>query len=323
MIQNLCEPIQRANNRRMMYIIIQMIIFVINILMMKRQLLSLIVIFFFVLAGCSRNSEKNAIKVMTLNVRYNNPRDSVNSWPYRASQVCSFIIEEKPDILGMQEVLWNQYEELDSVLTEYTSTGVGRSDGAKGGEMNPVFFRKERFDMVRTITFWLSDSTDLPGSIGWGAALPRIVTWMELVDKDNHGHIFFFNTHFSHVSDSARILSSRIIMTEVNRIAEGFPFIITGDFNMLPSSKGYAILTGPDESIPLMKDSYVISEKRPSGPSYTFNGFSDKPGNGRIDYIFVRNGMKVLDHITVIKKEKGVYISDHWPVMATVLITED
>ena len=87
---------------------------------------------------------------------------------------------------------------------------------------------------------------------------------------------------------------------------------------MLPDSKGYSILTGPDESVPLLKDSYVISEKRPAGPAYTFNGFSDKPGSGRIDYIFVRNGMKVLDHSTIIKKEHGIFISDHWPVEATV-----
>jgi endonuclease/exonuclease/phosphatase family metal-dependent hydrolase len=290
---------------------------------MKKLFICIIVIFIFFLAGCSHKPDKDAIKVMTLNVRYDNPRDSINAWPERASQVCSFIIKERPDILGMQEVLLNQYKVLDSVLTEYTSIGVGRDDGARAGEMNPVFFRKERFDMVRTITFWLSETPDIPGSKGWGASLPRIVTWMELVDKNNHNHFFYFNTHFAHDSDSARIMSSKILLKEVGKIAEGFPFIITGDFNMLPTSKGYAILTGPDESVPLLKDTYVISEKRPLGPSYTFNGFSDKPGKGRIDYIFVRNGMKVLDHSTVNKKEKGIYLSDHWPVKSTVLFSEN
>jgi len=287
---------------------------------MKRQYIYFIVIFFFLLAGCSRGSDKNAIEVMTLNVRYDNPEDSINAWPNRASQVCNFIQKEKPDILGMQEVLWQQYVVLDSVLTEYTSTGVGRDDGAREGEMNPVFFRKERFDMVRTITFWLSDTPEIPGSIGWGASLPRIVTWMELVDKNSHEHFFYFNTHFAHDSDSARIMSSKILLREVNKITDGFPFIITGDFNMLPTSKGYAILTGPDESVPLLKDSYVISEKKPYGPAYTFNGFSDKRGTGRIDYIFVRSGMKVLDHSTIIKKERGIFISDHWPVKSTILL---
>ena len=287
---------------------------------MKKLLIFFIVIFLLVLMGCSDASEKNAIKVMTMNVRYDNPDDSSNAWPNRAGQVSNFILKEKPDILGMQEVILRQYEFLDSVLTEYSSIGIGRDDGVRGGEMNPVFFRKERYDMVRTITFWLSDTPEIPGSKGWGASLPRIVTWMELVDKNSHEHFFCFNTHFAHDSDSARIMSSKILLKQVETIAGDFPFIITGDFNMLPASTGYSILTGPDESVPVLKDSYTITEKRPSGPGYTFNGFSDKPGTGRIDYIFVRNGMKVLDHRTIPKKEKGIYISDHWPVEAVISI---
>lgn len=295
-----------------------MIIFDKNSGKMKNLLICLIVIFLNIFYGCSHNRGENDIKVMTLNVRYDNPQDSIFAWPNRASQICNFINTEKPDILGMQEVLWHQYQVLDSVLVDYSSVGVGRDDGAREGEMNPVFFRKEKYDLVRNITFWLSDSTDVAGSKGWGASLPRIVTWMELVDKNSHKHFFFFNTHFAHDSDSARLMSSKILLNEVNKIAEGYPFIISGDFNMPPTSTGYSILTGPDESVPLLKDSYVISEKRPSGPLYTFNGFSDKTKSARIDYIFVRNGMKVLDYRTVVKKEHGIYISDHWPVEAVV-----
>lgn len=268
--------------------------------------------------ACSRDSDKNAIKVVTLNVRYDNPDDSINAWPNRVAIVCNYINNEKPDILGMQEVLLHQYELLDSVLDDYSSVGIGRTDGVKAGEMNPVFFRKERFDMSRTKTFWLSDTPEVPGSMGWGASLPRIVTWMELVDRNSHEHFFFFNTHFAHDSDSARIMSASILLNSVDSIAKGFPFIITGDFNMLSTSKGYAILTGPYESVPLLKDSYFISDKNTVGPGYTYNAFTDKQGSGRIDYIFVKDGMKVLEQSTIIKKVRGVYISDHWPVMAIV-----
>lgn len=287
---------------------------------MKKVTLCIAVILIVIFSGCSDSARKNAIKVMTLNVRYNNPYDSANAWPNRASIVCNFINDEKPDIKGMQEVLISQYELLDSVLTGYASVGVGRSDGAKGGEMNPVFFRKERFDMARTKTFWLSQTPEIAGSMSWGAGLPRIVTWMELVDKNTHEHLFFFNTHFAHDSDSARIMSSRLLLTCIDSIASGFPFIITGDFNQTPVSKGYAVLTGPAESVPLFVDSYVVSDKNPAGPGYTFNGFSEKQGEGRIDYIFVKNGMKVLDHSTSVIKEKGVYISDHWPVEALIAL---
>ena len=270
------------------------------------------------LSGCSDRSDKETIKVMTLNVRYDNQGDSANAWSNRAPIVTRFIQHEKPDLLGMQEVLFNQYGLLKSVLTDYSSAGFGRNDGANDGEMNPVFFRQEKFDMIRTKTFWLSETPEIPGSMAWGASLPRIVTWMELVVKKSHEHFFFFNTHFAHDSDSARIMSSELLLNKVDSIASGLPFVITGDFNMLHSSKGYALLTGPRESIPLLNDTYVISEKEHVGPAYTFNGFSDSARSSRIDYIFVRNGMSVTKQRTIIKKEHGIYISDHWPVEAVV-----
>jgi endonuclease/exonuclease/phosphatase family metal-dependent hydrolase len=287
---------------------------------MKKYTGFLIVIIYLLVIGCSHSKKKDAIKVMTMNVRYDNPDDSLNAWPNRIPLICSCISKEKPDIMGMQEVLWHQYQTMDSVMKGYSSVGVGRDDGARGGEMNPVFFRKERFDLVRTLTFWLSETPDLPGSRGWGATLPRIVTWLELVDKNTHEHFFFFNTHFAHDSDSARIMSSRILLKEVEKIADGFPFIVTGDFNMLPYTTAYSILTGPNESVPALRDTYFISEKKPVGPIFTFNGFSDQPGNGRVDYIFVKNGLRVLNHSTLDVKDKEIFISDHWPVIARISI---
>ncbi|MCU0472765.1 MAG: endonuclease/exonuclease/phosphatase family protein [Bacteroidales bacterium] len=287
---------------------------------MKRVLLFCVIILLVVASGCSDDLRKEALKVMTLNVRYDNPNDSTNAWSKRAAIVCNYIKAEKPDIFGLQEVIAHQYEYLDSVLTDYMSVAVGRSDGAREGEMNPVFFREERFDMTRTKTFWLSETPEVAGSMAWGAGLPRIVTWIELVEKESHQHIFFFNTHFAHDSDSARIMSSKLLLGMVDSIAAGFPFVITGDFNMTTDSKGYAILTGPAESVPLLQDSRLISVKNPGGPSGTFNGFSDKRRSGRIDYIFVKNGIKVLDQKTILRKERGIFISDHWPVEAIVLI---
>lgn len=280
----------------------------------------LFVLLFF--SACKGNSDKDSIKVMAFNIRYDNPRDSLNAWPNRAEMAVEFLRNESPDLLGMQEVLSHQFDYLDSVLTDYGSIGVGRNDGSRSGEMNPVFYKKDRFDLVRTLTFWLSETPYIPGSMAWKAGLPRIVTWAELADKVTGGHLFFFNTHFAHDSDSARVMSSELLLQKADSIAAGFPFVITGDFNMLPGSRGYSILTGPYESVPLLIDSHTISEKRPLGPSYTFNGFSDKIGEGRIDYIFVKAGSAVLEHKTCIKKENGIYISDHWPVMAVVKIEE-
>ncbi len=285
---------------------------------MKKLYLLPVIFLLVLLPGCNKKSNVDVLKVMTFNIRYDNPRDSINAWPNRAAFLCRFLKDEDPDLIGMQEVLAQQHDYIDSVMTGYSSVGVGRSDGAKKGEMNPVFFKKERFDLIRTKTFWLSDTPDVAGTKAWGANLPRIVTWVELSEKTTSEHFYFFNTHFAHDSDSARILSSGLLLNRVDSIADGFPFVVTGDLNMLISGKGYEILTGPYESVPLFTDTYAVSEKRPTGPAYTFNGFSDSTSAGRIDYVFVRTGMKVLEHRTFIRKEHGVFISDHWPVMATI-----
>jgi len=289
-----------------------------NLKMMRRILFISLAIFQIVITGCSRETETEPVKVMTFNIRYDNPRDNENAWPNRIPVVCNFLSTEKPDLIGMQEVLYQQYHVLDSALKDYQSVAVGRTDGLKAGEMNPVFFRKERFELIRTKTFWLSETPEIAGSMAWGAGLPRIVTWVELADKKSDRHFFFFNTHFAHDSDPARKNSALLLLTMADSIASGFPLIITGDLNMLPNSEGYSILTGPFESVPLIRDTYTITEESPEGPVYTFNGFSDKPGQGRIDYIFVRDGMRALNHRTIIKKDQGIFISDHWPVTATI-----
>ncbi len=270
------------------------------------------------LAGCTGFNQDKGLTVMTFNIRYDNPDDGINAWPNRIALVCDLLKKEKPDLLGLQEALWYQYEKIDSAISGYSSVSRGRDDGKKAGEMNSVFYNVRRFDYVRDSTFWLSESPSVPGSKGWGASLPRIVTWVELKDKNNQKSLYYFNTHFAHDSDSARIMSAGILLKEVKRIAGKNRFVITGDFNMVPESKAYSILTEKSSSRPLLKDSYLISKVKPGGPDYTNNGFRDRPGKSRIDYVFVRDGMKVDSASVVVKKEGPVFVSDHWPYKAVI-----
>jgi len=287
---------------------------------MKRLALVLSFLSLILLTGCRGKNEDWNLTVITFNIRYDNPDDSINAWPNRVGIVCDLLKKEKPDLLGLQEALWYQYEAIDSAITGYSSVAKGRDNGKKKGEMNPVFYNINRFDIVRENVFWLSETPDNPGSKGWGASLPRIVTWVELTDKKTHKPLYYFNTHFAHDSDSARIMSAGILLNEVKRIAGKNRFVITGDFNMNPESKAYSILTESPSSHALLKDSYLISQTKPEGPAYTFNGWTDEPGKSRIDFIFVRKSMKVLNHSTIVKKEGHVFISDHWPVKAVISI---
>jgi len=228
--------------------------------------------------------------------------------------VTDFILEQGPDLLGMQEVLWHQYEYLDSALAGYGSVAIGRDDGQRGGEACPVFYRHDRFTELGSGTFWLSATPDIPGSVGWGAALTRIATWVRLYDKTVSDTLCYFNTHFDHISDSARVMSSGVLLDRVREIAGDNNFVITGDFNALPGSLAITRMKEGGFAV----DTYLISETPPAGESYTFNGWKDLQGEGRIDYIFVRAGMKAHSHHIWRVINDGIFISDHWPVTATV-----
>lgn len=285
---------------------------------MKSFLVLSVFITLIILAGCSRNNPDRNISVMTFNIRYDNPGDSINAWPNRVGIVCDLLKIEKPDLLGLQEALWYQYEAIDSALTGYSSIAKGRDDGKKKGEMNPVFYNNSRFQLINTNTFWLSETPDKPGTKGWGASLPRIVTWVELKDKKSDKSLFYFNTHFAHDSDSARVMSAGILLSEVKRISGKNKFIITGDFNMSPESRAYSILTEKSSSGSTLKDTYLLSKTKPEGPSNTTTSFKGVPGKSRIDYVFVRSGMKVLNASVIVKKEGPVFVSDHWPYKAVI-----
>ena len=255
-----------------------------------------------------------AIDVMSFNIRLDTQHDGPNAWPHRAGMVAGFVNDQIPDLLGMQEVLWHQYLYLDSALIGYGSVAAGRDDGLREGEACPVFYRLGRFDRLDRGSFWLSATPDVPGSVGWGAALTRVATWVRLYDKVRQDTLLFINTHFDHVSDSARVMSSGVLLGRLKELAGNNDFIITGDFNARPGSLAIERMTEEGYAM----DSFMLSETPPSGESYTFNGFKEEPGEGRIDYIFVREGMKVLSHKTHRIIEEGVFISDHWPVTARV-----
>lgn len=255
-----------------------------------------------------------AIDVMSFNIRLDTQHDGPNAWPHRAGMVAGFVNDQIPDLLGMQEVLWHQYLYLDSALIGYGSVAAGRDDGLREGEACPVFYRLGRFDRLDRGTFWLSATPDVPGSVGWGAALTRVATWVRLYDKVKLDTLMFMNTHFDHVSDSARVMSSGLLLGRLKELAGNNDFIITGDFNARPGSLAIERMTEEGYAV----DSFILSETPPSGESYTFNGFKEEPGEGRIDYIFVREGMKVLSHKTHRVIEEGIFISDHWPVTARV-----
>lgn len=246
----------------------------------------------------------------TLNVRYDNPGDKGNRWKFRRERVCQFILERQIDVVGMQEVLHNQFLDLKRGLPGYEGVGVGRDDGRKAGEYAPLFYRKDRLEVLDSGTFWLSEHPDRPGRPGWDAACTRIATWAKFREKAT-GRIFMgVNTHFDHVGEEARRQSALLIISRIQEIVGDNPAVVTGDFNVTDNSEAYITIT---------TDSFVLKDAHKtaaqvSGVDYTWHNFARIPPKEcvKIDFVFVTPSITVLSS-EVPAEDPDALLSDHNP----------
>lgn len=260
------------------------------------------------------------LNIMTFNIRYNNPADSLNAWPFRTDKVTSQVLFHEAHIVGVQEALFDQIQDMDRALTKYKYVGVGREDGKLKGEFSAIFFDTTRLQILRSQTFWLSETPQVPGSKSWDAAITRIVTWAEFRDKKTQKRFFIFNTHFDHLGKVARAESAKLLLKYSNQIAGAIPYVVTGDLNAGPEQEPIQVLTNAKDPL-YLSDAKAISTTPHYGPVGTFNGFQSKEANDfPIDYIFIKNGVKVLKHATLSETWQGRFSSDHFPVLARVVI---
>jgi len=263
---------------------------------------------------------QEALHVMTLNIRLNTKSDSLNAWPYRSDFVASQVLFHETHLLGVQEALHDQMEDLKKRLKNYNYTGVGRDDGKTKGEYSAIFYDSTRLQLLQSATFWLSETPDIPGSKSWDAAITRIVTWGRFRDKKTKKIFFAFNTHFDHIGKAARKESALLLKKKMLEIAVNDPVIIMGDFNAKPGSEPVQVMLNPSDGLDV-KDTKDVSATPHYGPSGTFNGFQNKElDHEPIDYIFIRGKIKVLRHATLSQTWQGRFSSDHFPVFAQLII---
>lgn len=261
-------------------------------------------------------------RVMTYNIRYAGDEkiDAVNAWSIRKILVANMIDFNHANIVGVQEALLNQLNDLSTLLDGYSWFGVGRDDGINKGEFSAILFKVDRFKVIEQSTFWLSDTPDIP-SKGWDAAFPRVVTWGKFKDKYTQKEFYVFNTHYDHLGEAARINSSKLLKKRISEIVGNLPALVMGDFNTQDSTAAYEIISDKDGNEPILYDAQFISKTEHHGSHVTFNDFgrSIEPGN-KIDFIFVTKDVEVLQHGVIDEVVDGRYPSDHMPVIAEVRI---
>ncbi len=260
-------------------------------------------------------AQKNTpICVATYNIRYNNPGDGPNAWPNRKENVKALIRYHGFDIFGTQEGLIDQLNDL-SEMKEFARTGKGRDDGKEAGEHSAIFYKKDRFKLLKSGDFWLSETPDKPGK-GWDATCcNRICSWAEFKDQTTNKDFYFFSVHFDHQGVEARRQSGKLMVQKIKEIANDAPVICVGDLNSTPETEQVQTMQT------LLNDSYRITAMPPYGPVGTFNSFKfDASMENRIDYIFVSKGINVLKYAALTDAKEQRYPSDHQPVVISAVI---
>jgi endonuclease/exonuclease/phosphatase family metal-dependent hydrolase len=259
------------------------------------------------------------LRVMTYNLRYKNNSDpSPHTWEERRPTIRQVINNEKPDIFGTQEAIYEQIKGLDEDLPQYEWIGEGREGGSKG-EFMAVFYDKNKFSPIEYDHFWLSDTPDVIGSTSWGNTIPRMVTWVKFLDKKSGQPFYFVNTHFDHRSQEAREKSAALIVEKIKEFNPELPILVTGDFNANPGTKPHQLLTAEGA----FADLWNTAETRVNEDLGTFNGFNNPTGGGpnnRIDWILSKGNVTAKTIEIVDFQKNGQFPSDHYPVIADVTL---
>ncbi|MFB6229043.1 MAG: endonuclease/exonuclease/phosphatase family protein [Halobacteriales archaeon] len=247
-------------------------------------------------------------RAMSFNARVDQAGDGDDAWTHRKEAAASVIRLHDPAVVGCQELLAHQLADLREALPAYEWIGEDRGAGDRPGEHVAIGYRTDRFRRREHGTFWLSETPEVPGSLGWDAAHPRIVTWLRLEDSVTGADLLHLNTHLDHRGERARRRGASLLIERLEEIASGSPVLVTGDMNCRPGSTPYERLTER------LEDAREVSTYGHHGPGDTFHGFTGTPEE-RIDYILV-DSLDARQHATLADRWDDRYPSDHFPVLA-------
>ena len=257
------------------------------------------------------------VDALTFNIRFDNANDGGNAWPKRKAMVGEWVKSESPDVIGLQEALRHQIDDIKKVATAYSEYGVGRDDGKSKGEHCTVLYLKDRFKLDKKDcgTFWFSDTPEKIASKSWGNEIPRICTWVRLIEKKTNKGFYVYNVHYDHRSQPSRLGASKLIIEKISkRKQSNEPIILMGDFNAAENNPAIKIFK--EEPLKLLDTFRVV--KPDEEMVKTFHGFrgGSYPG-GKIDHVFILPSTAKISSASIVRFNKNKrYLSDHYPVRA-------
>jgi len=253
------------------------------------------------------------VRLMSYNIRVDVSSDNPR-WAERRDPMAKQIAFTAPDIFGVQEAAQTAVADLADRLPGYDHYGLGRDDG-KTGETTALFYDHDRFERIEASTQWCSTTPDVPGKDA-DAAYPRTITRLILRDKQSGRLLDVRNTHFDNIGVVARENCARQLEA-IPRYKDAVVMIM-GDFNTGVDSAPYRILSG--ESGLNLKDAR-IGAAIDFGPAGTFNDFNIAQTNGEaIDHIFIDRALPVSRYGVLTDSFGGRVISDHFPIVADVVL---
>lgn len=288
--------------------------------LLSRWAVSFALCLVFAVAGRAATASA-PFRVMSFNVRYADAKDGENGWEHRRGLFFETIEKYAPDLIGFQEVVAVQYDAIAERMKGHAFSGVARDDGQRKGEWSSIGYRKDRFTLVKSGTFWLSEQPTVPGSKSWDAALTRICSWARLRETATGREFVFANTHFDHRGVVARREAARVLSEQLNPIAAGVPAILTGDFNITEDNPAYAVLVKParPEWIHWIDSYRTLHPQRQPDESST-NSFKGTVKGSRIDFIFHTSHFQATAAAIDRTSRNERTPSDHYPVTAVLVL---
>ena len=260
-----------------------------------------------------RQDPAGVVGVMTFNIRNGSAADGNNRWSGRRELVFDVLADHGADVIGLQEALYFQVQDIKRALPQYKIISAGRKDGKREGEACPILYRRDRFSVADSGTFWFSNMPWKPGSKHWGNDLPRICTWVRLTEIVSGESFYVYNLHLDHQSQNSRQYSVNLLVKEIAKRKHRDPVIVMGDFNMDTDNSAMALLQGT------MAD--VWQSLHPDDPGITtYHAFGEQPAGPCLDHILIDETVEIIEIAIDARTFNGRYPSDHFPIIACLRV---